>query len=46
MNNIKRIIESTIKEYLKENLSVLNKNFWDWFGNSKMRKRSYIIHKR
>jgi len=36
-NNIKRIIESTIKEYLNENLSVLNKNFWDWFGNSKMR---------
>ena len=34
MNNIKRIIESTIKEYLKENSELLNKNFWDWFGNS------------
>ena len=27
MNNIKRIIESTIKEYLKENSELLNKKF-------------------
>ena len=38
--NIQKLIESTFNQFLNENQTTLNDNFWKWFGNSKVMKNN------